>query len=313
MLVDVLHQDRRAFGSRLIRDTATHDAGAQYGSLLHVPGDFVVGLGLFLQLLIVQEQTDQALRSRGLGQFDETCSLDFQRLVATEVRGFLDGLDRFDRRRVVRASLACDETLGGFERHHLFDGVELELFQLRLTLGLVVEFAGDGALDQVQCGFQEFLRGDHGVDGTDFQCVFSAVFLAGGNPLDGVVGTDEARQTHRTAEARVDAQLDFRQADLGGIGHDAVVRRQAHFQTATQGDAIDRGDSRDIQVFEIAEDPVGFEVACHKLGIGQLEVLDKFGDVGADDEHVLATADDHTLDRSICLDGVHGLTQFVQG
>src|SRR5471032_155626 len=59
VLVDVFHQDRRAFGRRLIGDTAAHDTGTEYGGLFHVAGDFVVGLGLFLQFLIVQEQTDQ--------------------------------------------------------------------------------------------------------------------------------------------------------------------------------------------------------------------------------------------------------------
>ncbi|MCY1411925.1 hypothetical protein D9M71_273210 [compost metagenome] len=205
------------------------------------------------------------------------------------------------------------ETLGSFESHHLFDGVQLQLFQLRLALGLVVELAGDGALDQFQRGLLQLLWSNHCIDSANFERVFRTVFLAGGNPLDGVVGTDQTRQANGTAEARVDAQLDFRQADLGLGGHDAVVRRQAHFQTATQRDAIDRGDGRDVEVFEIAENLVGFEVASNKLCIRQLEVVDKFGDVGADDEHVLATADDHALDRSICLDGVYGLTQFVQG
>ncbi len=77
-----------------------------------------------------------------------------------------------------------------------------------------------------------------------FQGVFGAVFLARGDPLDGVVDTDHARQAHGAAEARVDAQLDFRQADLGGGGHDTVIGRQAHLETATQGDAVDGDDGR---------------------------------------------------------------------
>src|SRR5690606_40496907 len=58
--------------------------------------------------------------------------------------------DLFDRRRVIRACLTGNETFGGFERHHLLDGVELKLLQLRLTLGLEVQLAGNGALDQVR-------------------------------------------------------------------------------------------------------------------------------------------------------------------
>ncbi|MNN06880.1 hypothetical protein D3C81_1196880 [compost metagenome] len=106
-----------------------------------------------LERLVIQEQTDQALRDRGLGQLDEALGLDFQRLVAREVGGFLDGLDRFHRGRVVRTGLAGNEALGGFEGQHLLDGVQLQLLQLRLTAGLVVQLTGDGALEQVQGGF----------------------------------------------------------------------------------------------------------------------------------------------------------------
>jgi len=42
-----------------------------------------VVLGFILQFLIVEEQTDQALGNRGLGQLDEAGGLDFQRLVTT--------------------------------------------------------------------------------------------------------------------------------------------------------------------------------------------------------------------------------------
>ncbi|MNZ41456.1 hypothetical protein D3C78_590070 [compost metagenome] len=270
-------------------------------------------LGLALEFLVVEEQADQALGNRGLGQLGEACGFDFQGLVTAEVGSLLDGLDGFDRGWVVRAGLAGDEALGSLEGHHLLDGVELELFQLGLALGLVVQLATDGALDQVKgTGHQQFRR-DHGVDGTHFQGVFGTVFLAGSDPLDGVVRTDQARQAHGATEARVDTQLDFRQADLGAGGHDPVVGGQAHFQAAAQGDAVDGGDGRHFEVFEGVEDAVGFQVAGDQFGLGQLEVVDELGDVGADDEHVLATADDHALDRSICLDGVYGLTQFVQG
>ena len=195
----------------------------------------------------------------------------------------------------------------------MFDGVELELFQLRLTLGLVVQFATDGALDQVQGSCAQLVSGYHSIDGADFQGVFCAVFLAGGNPLNRVINTDQAWQTHGAAKARVDAQLDFRQADLGAVGHDPEVGCQAHFQATTQRDAIDGCDGGYIEVFKIAEDLVGFEVASNQLGIRQLEVFDEFGDVGADDEHVFTAGNDDTLDRSVGLDRIYRLTQFVQG
>lgn len=150
---------------------------AEHGGLLHVVGDLVMRLGLALEFLIVEEQADQALGDRGLGQLGKACGFDFQGLVATEVGGFLDALDRFDRGRVVRAGLASDEALGSLEGHHLLDGIELELFQLRLALGLVVQLATDGTLDQVEGTGQQQLRGDHGVDGPHFQGIFGTVFL----------------------------------------------------------------------------------------------------------------------------------------
>jgi len=312
LFTDILHQDRRTLDSRLVGDAATHDAGAEYGSELHVARLLVVGLGLLFQLLIIEEQADQALGDRSLGQLDEAGSFDFQRFVTAEVGRFLDALDGLDRSRIVRAGLACDERLGGLERHHLLDGIELELVQFRLALGLVVQFAGDGALDQIQCSFLQLLRSDDGIDRVHLEGVFGAVLLAGGDPLDSIVHTDQARQTHGAAEARVDAQLDFRQTDLGGGGHDAIVSGHAHLETATQGDAVDGDHGGHAQVFEIVEDLVCFEVAGNQLFIGQLEVVDELGDVGADDEHILAAGDDDTLDRSVGLDGIDCLAQIVE-
>src|SRR5690606_17251702 len=312
-LADILHQDRRALDGRLVGDAAPHDTGAEYGGQFHFTGLLVVVLGLLLQLLVAEEQADQALGDRGLGQLGEAGSLDFDGLVATEVGRFLNGLDGFDRRRVVRTGLAGDEALGGLECHHLLDGVELELFQLRLTLGLVVQLAGNGALDQIQRSFLQLLRRDHGIDGMYFQGVFGAAFLARGDPLDGVVDTDHARQAPGAAEARVDAQLDFRQADLGGAGHETVAGGEAPLVPATQGDTVDGDDGRHAQVFEITEDLVRFEVAGDPFLVRELEVVDEFGDVGADDEHVLAAGDDDALDRSVALDGIDSLAQFVEG
>src|SRR5690606_39754998 len=95
-----------------------------------------------LQLLVTQEQTDKAFGYRSLGQLGEAGGLNLDGLVTAEVGGFLNGLDGFDRRRIVRACLAGHVRLGSLERHHLLDGVELELFQLRLTLGLEVQLTG---------------------------------------------------------------------------------------------------------------------------------------------------------------------------
>ena len=109
-LTDVLHQDRRALDRRLVGDAATHDARAQYGGQIHVSRLLVVLLGLVLEHLIIQEQTYQAGSNRSLGQLGKTSGFHFQCFFTTMVGCFLNGLDGFNRRRVVRASLTCNET-----------------------------------------------------------------------------------------------------------------------------------------------------------------------------------------------------------
>lgn len=64
-----------------------------------------------------------------------------------------------------------------------------------------VQLAGDGALGQVESSGLQLLGSDHGVDGADLQGVLGLVFLARGDPLDGVIAADQARQADGAAEA----------------------------------------------------------------------------------------------------------------
>lgn len=48
VLVDVLHDDRRAFQGGLERNATTHDTGAEYGGQVHVIGFFFPALAFFL-------------------------------------------------------------------------------------------------------------------------------------------------------------------------------------------------------------------------------------------------------------------------
>src|SRR5690606_25898425 len=130
-----------------------------------------------------------------------------------------------------------------------------------------------------------------GVNRADFQGVVGTLFSAAGNPLDRVVHTDQAGQAHGATETGIDTQLGFRQADLGALGHDAEVARQAHFQAAAQGQTIDGGYGGHGQGFKRREEAGGFQVGGDQRLFGQLERLDGCGDVGTDDEHVAATGD----------------------
>ena len=83
-----------------------------------------------------------------------------------------------DGNAYLAAGLAGDEALGGLEAHHLLDGIELELFQLGLALGLVVQLAGDGTLDQIQGGGLQLVGGDHGIDGAFDRAAVEAAWAA---------------------------------------------------------------------------------------------------------------------------------------
>src|SRR5690606_32551444 len=170
-----------------------------------------------------------------------------------------------------------------------------------------------GAAHQVQGGITQLVVGDHGINGTCFQGRFGALVGTASNPLDGVVHADQARQAHGTAETGVDAQLGFRQADLGALGHDTEVTGQTHFQTAAQRQTVNGGHGGNVQIFEGVENAVGFQAASDQFLFGQLERLNKFGDVGADDENVLATGDDDTLDAVVGLDLLDSRLELGEG
>src|SRR5690606_23627331 len=285
----------------------------QHRSQFHVASLLVVLLGLALERLIIQEQSHQRGSHSGLGQLGEASSLNFQSLVAAMVGGFLDGLDRFNRRRVVRASLTGNETLGGFESHHLLNGVELDLFQLGLTLGAEIQLTGNGAAHHVQRRITQLAIGNHSVHSAHFQRIVGTLFSATGNPFNGVVHTNQTRQADGATETGIDTQLGFRQADLGALRHDAEVASQAHFQTTTQRQAIDGSDCAYAQVFESIENAVGFQVGSDQLLFGQLEGLDEFGDVGTHDEDILATGDNDAGDAAVGLDAVNGRLELGEG
>ncbi|MNC23885.1 hypothetical protein D3C75_719220 [compost metagenome] len=192
-LADVLEQDRRALDRRLVGNAAAHDAGAEHGGQLHRAGVLVIGAGLALERLVVEEQADQTARHFGLGQLDQPQRLDLQRLVAAVAGRLLDGLDRLHRRRIVRPGLAGHVALGTFEGHHLFELVELELLQLGLATRPMIELASHRPTAQIQRRLAQPCWGDHRIDHADLQRSLRIVFLAAGDPLDSVIGADQPR------------------------------------------------------------------------------------------------------------------------
>ena len=143
--------------------------------------------------------------------------------------------------------------------------------------------------------------GDHGIDGTHLESVIGTDILAGGDPLQRVVGTDHPWQADGAAKARHDAELGLGQADLGaGVGQ-AEVGGEYGLAAAAQGVALDGGEGGYRQIFDGAEDVVGLFQPAEQVFLRQIEQFQEFGDVGADDESVFAGGEDQTLQIGLLL------------
>ena len=162
-------------------------------------------------------------------------------------------------------------------------------------------------------GISQFVRRDHCINNAVLHGLVGLVLAAGGDPLHGVIHTDQARQAHGAAKARVQAQLHFRQAHLGLGAHHAEIGGQCHFQAATECDAVDGTHFRHVQVFKGVEHLVGFHAPAGDLVLRQLEHLGELGDVGADNKDALARGDDHALDVAVALQGFHSGAQVLHG
>src|SRR5690606_2751987 len=309
---DVLHDDRRALGGRLVGDAATHDAGTEDGGQVDVPCAFldVVAIGFFHRL-VGEEQANQRSRLRGLGNLGKTFRFGSVGIVTLHAAVLLHDVDRGNRGRVVLASLLHDEGGRGLERHHVFQRRQFQRLELFSALLAVVEFAGEAFLHQGKGGVANLVGRHDGVNHAIFQCLVGAVLATGGDPLNRVVDTDHARHAHGATEAREQAQLHFRQAHLGAVGHDAVIARQGHFQAAAEGDAVDGADGRHVEVFNRVEHLVRLQAPAGDFVFRQLEHVGEFGDVGADDKYALAGGDDQALDVAVALDGVNCRLQIL--
>ncbi len=184
---------------------------------------------------------------------------------------------------------------GGGEAHHGFQFGETQRGLLGGAAALPVQLALDRVLDHLHGGALQRIRGDHGIDGTHLESVIGTVILAGGDPLQRVVGADHPRQTDGAAKAGHDAELGLGQADLGrGVGQPEVGGENG-LAAAAQGVALDGGEGRHRQIFDGVEDVVGLFQPAEQIFLRQIEQFQEFGDVGADDEGVFAGGEDQTF------------------
>ena len=167
----------------------------------------------------------------------------------------------------------------------------------------------------------QLFGGNDRVDDAGLERHVGGVLLPTGDPLDGVVGARNAGEAHGAAPAREDAELRLGETDLRARGHDAVAGGQREFEAAAEGEAVDGSDRGEIEVLDGGEELVHVENPCDQLIFGILEIVDELGDVGADDEAVLAAGDQQPLHVGVCLDegerlaelGECGLVEFIDG
>src|SRR5690606_15383857 len=104
--------------------------------------------------------------------------------------------------------------------------------------------------------------------------------------------SDELHGTHRAAEARMSAELNFWEAERDAwiVGAHAVPARECHFEPTSECEAVDRGDGRAGEGGEAIEDLL--TAADHLEGlIGALNREELF-DIGAGNETLLGRAHD---------------------
>ena len=111
-----------------------------------------------------------------------------------------------------------------------------------------------------------FLGVDHAAGEHQFHCFGDA---------------DRAGQPLSAAEARGDAQGDFRRGELGPLGGDADIAGEHHLGAAAEREAVDGRDGGLGQVLELVEHPVG--PGGEGVSRARRHVL-HLGDIGPGDE-----------------------------
>ena len=241
----------------------------------------------------------------GLGahqQLGEQLALALHAFVEGQFHGGLDRFDAMERR--FEAALFAGDGL-------LVVGEQVRVFLLHVQ---VADLAQRGVVGHQLAGVSERafeqITADHFVDDADLEGVLGFHRVAADDHVQGGLGADQTGQTLGAAGAGQQAQLHFRQADLGGFQGDAVVAAQRHFQAAAQGGAVDGGDHQLVAAFVFAD---------HVRQGGPGGRLAEFTDVGAGGEGA-AFADHHqgfglvvfqALAQAVDQPFAHTLTQGV--
>jgi hypothetical protein len=153
---------------------------------------------------------------------------------------------------------------------------------------------------------------DHLVHEPGLLRLLRADVLAGEDHVERHLQADNAWQPLRAADAGNEPELRLRKCEhcLGMIGRDAIPAREGEFESATHAGAVNGTDERNAKPLHSLEPLLAFGTrALRHLGGRKGQEL---VDVGAGDERVLLSADQHhTPDAHVALEGVEDLVELA--
>ncbi len=183
--------------------------------------------------------------------------------------------------------LACGlhhHAFGDGKAHGGFNLAQLQRLQLRLAFGAPVQIAIDRLTQNGQRAVAQFLRRHDAIDQANFQRLLGTDIFPGGNDLQRAVSAEQTRHAYRTAKARHNPQLGFRQANAQVRRRQAIVSGQHTLAAAAQRIAVNGRDRRNRQIFQAVKHAVSEVQPLAKLLLGNLEQREEFGDVRADNK-----------------------------
>mmetsp|Transcript_21061 Transcript_21061/g.81577 ORF Transcript_21061/g.81577 Transcript_21061/m.81577 type:complete len:639 (-) Transcript_21061:1062-2978(-) len=293
-LLGLQDRDRQSGVQEIHRDAAAHGAGADDTDLGDAAQRRVLGhVGDLAGHALGEEQVAQGL---GLGrqhQRGEALALGPHTLVELQVHRTGHGLQAAQRRRVVLAHPA-DHVAGELEVGLGVGVAGLQLAHLgqRALLG---DFFGelDGSVHHIGVDdlVEQLLARNHrqhlGLDR-----------LTADDHVQRRRHAQRARQALRAAGTGQQAQLHFRQRDLGARLRHAVMAAQAQLQATAHADAADGRDHRLAAVLDDADQ-------AQQIGLGQRLGAAEFLDVGTAREGLAGTGDDEGRDGRIGFSALH--------
>ena len=271
-------------------DVAAHGAGADDVHAAAIP----FAASEFFQVFAQVEHADQVLRGLGDEKFCEGGHFRLLHRVAVAAVGGPQ-IDQGVRRRIkpfrrflrgLAAHARGEQAAHGLHVHQSTEQVLLGRDHL----------AGDGGF---YCGAHVALL-SHRIDQMQSAGPARALGLAGQHHGHGLHRADQPRQPHRAAEAGMQAEQHFREAEARVVDGDAEIAGQRHFEPAAEAIAVDHRDCRQRQPVE----PVEHRVAARQRLLDLRRVGDaaELGDVGAGDEAGALGGADHQSARMVALE-----------